>query len=280
LVEGQRFYLSRHHFPEALVRTFEVGDDGICSICKAYAASYRPAGIAQDLARFRTACETTGAVLGLSGGKDSLSALYLAHEVLGVRVYPVLFDNGYIPQPVIDQARAVCERLSLPLEVRTHVGAGQATFRELVTGATVHAPPPCDACARSAWVAFDDVAAERGTSWVIFGTNYYAAWASRPYAASQRLNAAGRVMFHIHLPYALGVTRTRTLANVRSLGATPAKMPGVSTNCQVPAIVQRRLGAVLGHVPEREDLSIEVLVGHLTRDDALADLDESRDIPS
>lgn len=54
---------------------------------------------------------------------------------------------------------------------------------------------------------------------------------------------------------------------------TPQDLPGVSTNCQVPDLVASRVLTALGHIPELEDLSLEVLVGHCSRDSALAQLE-------
>jgi hypothetical protein len=105
--------------------------------------------------------------------------------------------------------------------------------------------------------------------WVVYGTNYFSAWADRPFAVSRR---RGTDALQINLPFAMRRTAADTRSALKALRAEPIPIEGVTSNCLVPSLVQRSVRPQLGHVPELEDLSLEVMVGHMTRAEALAHL--------
>lgn len=277
--EGMQFYFSKGHIPEPLLASFRVEDDGRCTICHAYEAAFDRAAIERELTMFRaTTLMSRGpaAVVALSGGKDSLSSLYLASKVLGVNVRAVLFQNGFIPERVVTQARDACDRLGVVLTVKTLDEHAGARFRSSVENASFDGPQPCVACARLIFRSIDEVLDETGAGWMVLGTNYYTRWTDRPYASAYHETPQGRRVLEIHLPYAMQITSADTEANLRELGVTPFEMSGVSTNCEVPGLVQGRLGKIIGHVPELEDLALESIVGHLPRAAAAARLARTR----
>lgn len=271
LTEGMSFFQLRGA-AHALGR-LTVPPRGPCSVCQAYDAAFTARGLAEDLAFFeaRLADAPPGgpaAVVAVSGGKDSLSTLYLAKVVRGWRVAAYLFDNGFIPPAVVDQVRRICAALDVPLHVDELRGGPRAAFAKEVAAVTPTGATPCDTCATRLNAGLARLCARLGIQQVIFGTNYYAAWLDRPSALA--FHRGPPTLFALNLPYALGTTAVQTRANVRRLGAQIHELPGVSTNCRVPGIVQRRIGRKLGHVPELEVLSLEVMVGHLSRRAALA----------
>jgi hypothetical protein len=107
---------------------------------------------------------------------------------------------------------------------------------------------------------------------LVGGSNYWAAWQDQPLPAVRVVTPGGRSVALVHLPYLMGRTRADTMALLNELDFSPARLRGVSSNCRVPAIVQDGVSAAVGHVPELEDLSLEVLVGHLTREEAIEEL--------
>jgi PP-loop superfamily ATP-utilizing enzyme len=253
--------------------TLKVPARGACSVCCAYDAAYSAKGVRDDLKAFELAMAQVpapgpAAVVALSGGKDSLSALYLARAVRGWRVAAYLFDNGFIPAPVIAQAQRVCDALGVTLEVDTLEGARRRAFARSVATVTATGATPCDACALDVNRGLERLCARLGTPQVIFGTNFYGSWLDRP----SPLAFTGGLTF-LNLPYALGITAAQARANVKALGAVIHEFKGVSSNCRVPELVQRRIGRTLGHVPELEVLSLEVMVGHLPRAEALRTLE-------
>jgi PP-loop superfamily ATP-utilizing enzyme len=270
LTEGMPFFQIRG-FARAL-GTLEVPPRGPCTVCQAYDAAFSAKGLADDLAAFewmmsRVPGEGPAAVVAVSGGKDSLSTLYLAKVVKRWRVAAYLFDNGFIPKDVIAQAQRLCDALSVPLHIDSLRGTRRTAFAREVARVTATGPTPCDTCGRGMNAGLARRCEALGISQVIFGTNFYASWLDRPSALA--LHPGKRPLHALNLPYALGVTAQQARANVRRLGGTILEQPGVSTNCRVPGLVEARIGRTLGHVPELELLSLEVMVGHLSRREAL-----------
>lgn len=260
LYEGMRFFLHPHlaRSPAAPVR---IGADGRCSFCTLW--DERFSHVMLDAERQRFEDDARPVIVLFSGGKDSAAALVRTRR-LGKRTHALLFDNGFVPSAVIEQARRTCEQLGVPLWVeRGGVDLAPALASLDVTGRT-----PCEACINAVWVHAVRRAQEIDAGYVVQGTNYYATWSLFP--VGTRLLVDERLV--IHLPFVTRQTSADTLALLRSVGFEPAALTGVSSNCRVPEQVQDRVADALGHVPELEDLSLEILAGHLSRDEALETL--------
>jgi hypothetical protein len=133
---------------------------------------------------------------------------------------------------------------------------------------------------------FGALADARGAPWLISGTNYPAFWeiavgddgraVGRMQASHALATPAGRMWRVLHLPFALRLGHGALRETLRSLDVdldeVTAAVGGISSNCRVPGLVQARVGPALGHVPEQEDLALEVVSGHLSRDEALVAL--------
>jgi hypothetical protein len=256
--------------------SLEVPARGPCTVCRAYDTAFSEQGLADDLTQFEWSLgqvkgDGPKAVVAVSGGKDSLSTLYLAKVVKGWPVAAYLFDNGFIPKDVIEQARAMCARVEVPLHVESLRGERRTSFAKAVASVTATGPTPCDACGLGMNAGLARLCKRLGTPNVIFGTNFYASWLDRPSALA--LHPGKPPLLALNLPYAMRVTAREAKQNVTALGATVLQQQGVSTNCRVPGLVEARIGRTLGHVPELELLSLEVMVGHLSRREALRTLE-------
>jgi PP-loop superfamily ATP-utilizing enzyme len=251
-----------------LLEHLTVPTRGPCSLCQAYEEAFSQKALDDELAQFETMLarrkKGPAALVAISGGKDSLSTLYLARK-RGWRVEGYLFDNGFIPAEVIDQARRLCEGAGVELHVDSLAGAARKRFAREVATVRADGPTPCDACGVQMNEGLARRCAELGIDQVIYGTNFYASWLDRPSALA--FHAGG--LAALNLPYALQVTAAQARRNVKQLGGKVMELKGVSSNCRVPGLVQDRIGRTLGHVPELELLSLEVMVGHLPRAEAL-----------
>lgn len=277
LSQGQSYFQIRGFAPYPLLEELKVPARGPCSLCRAYLKAFDAARVADELKLFgvmmgRTGASDLGGIVSVSGGKDSLSTLYLAKARMKWKVAAFLFDNGFIPKPVVDQTRALCERLNVPLYVERFDKPTQKAFAKRVDSVTPTGATPCDACAYGMYDALAALGERLGTRNVITGTNFYATWGRYPSALAVRTQPGDKPFTYLNLPYALGVTSTQARQNVKKLGAQVIDMKGVSTNCRVPELVQKRIGRKLGHVPELEVLSLEVMVGHMPRSEALKTL--------
>jgi len=123
---------------------------------------------------------------------------------------------------------------------------------------------------------------------MVSGTNYPAHWQPvdqegdderhrwRIQASHGLLSPTGRALRLIHLPFALRLTHDGVREALGGLGVdlddVTRAVGGISSNCRVPGLVQGPIARALGHVPEQEDLALEVLSGHRRREDAIAEL--------
>ena len=262
-VEGMGLDFLPRVLPHRLVKDMAIAADGVCSLCRAYARDFDAAAV--DRERDELLCHSRGApvVVALSGGKDSLSTLWLARRVLALEVRAVLLDNGFIPAAVLEVARAACARLDVPLTITALAGDERASFASLVAGDAAGTILPCGACSRYIERALVDVARDAGARMLLLGTNFFASWGKRP----SSITSSGASMV-LHLPYALGVKRADVESHLDALGVRPVAGLLGSTNCRVPGLMQSR-AKTRGHTIDVEDLLLEVLVGHLTRDEAL-----------
>jgi hypothetical protein len=270
--EGMQRWLSRSAIPISLRWSFRIDDDGVCNVCKAYDRALDETALARERDA-AVAAGRSGAVVAMSGGKDALSTLYLAKVKLGLPVTALLLDNGFLVSRALRQAKRVCRELDVPLVVVTPKGRAQRAFDRAVAHADAMDRHPCEDCSAlvaDALLAFaDDTAAGA----VYAGSNYFVAWDKHGVRATTNVGTPkGRDVVFAHLPYAFRLKRLAVLRHVRALGATVTKAPGISSNCRVPALVHAR--GVVDHVPELEDLSLEVMVGHRSRKSALDELRE------
>lgn len=273
--QGMTIYLHPSPIPAELMAQFHILPDGVCNICHAYDAALDRAAIAEELEQLVFECDglDAPALVALSGGKDSLSTLYAVKRTLGLRAHAALFQNGFIPQDVEDRCADACARLDVPLHVLRPTSRDAEVFRADVAGAAPGRLPPCALCARLMGAELLTLADQLDCRWVVMGTNYFAKWGERVQATILQTSPLGRTITFINLPFALGFTSTDTQKNLDALGVQPRRdLVGVSTNCRVPGIIQNRVAQVIGHVPELEDLAVEVMVGHRTRAEALLEL--------
>jgi hypothetical protein len=264
--EDTRFFLLEGILPAGLTTDFDIDDDGICSVCRAYAASYNPAHIERDRDWFLSETTHAPVILALSGGKDSLSTLYALKRLLGRTTHALLFDNGFIPAAVKERAQAACDKLAVPLHVARGSDRDLLNFANVVKQTQESA---CSACNVMMLPMLEGFAAQLGAEWIVTGTNFFNAWESSPRAACHGRVGAPELKW-INLPYALAYERRHTLANIEALGVAVVSYAGMSTNCRVPGLLDQRMRARLGYTPERELTALEVLVGHMTREEGLA----------
>jgi PP-loop superfamily ATP-utilizing enzyme len=181
-------------------------------------------------------------------------------------VKALLLDNGFLVPRALQQAKRVCRQLDVPLVVVTPKARAKRAFDRAVAHADAGDRHPCEDCSALVADALLAFAEEVGAGVVYAGSNYFVAWDKNGVRATTTVND---VLF-AHLPYAFRLKRAAVLRHVRALGATVPNAPGISSNCRVPALVNAR--GVVDHVPEREDLSLEVMVGHRSRRSALDEL--------
>lgn len=271
--EGMRFWLHPHTIPKrALPLTMD--DQGVCSVCRLYSLEYDAESQQTALLRIERARDAPVIAL-YSGGKDSTAMLAYAKRVMKLDLKALLFDNGLIPPKVIERAGDVCQRLGVDLYIITREDLpsteGIPDVHSELDKVSSERLTPCVACAGHVMLAAAELSRRTNATWLLQGTNYFAGWEQKP-GAVRFVTMAGYTMRALHLPYALGWTASNVREQLAAVQFETLELQGVSSNCVVPGLVQARVARSIGHVPELEDLSLEVLVGHLTREQAIDEL--------
>jgi PP-loop superfamily ATP-utilizing enzyme len=263
--DGMRLWLHPRTLP-SFVTPIRVDAEGRCSVCSAWGRWYSERLRSNEEALVRSA-KARRAVVMLSGGKDSAATLICLRQSLDFRVDAVLYDNGHLPQGVVSSATRLCATLEVPLHVIDDP-TGRPAFAREVREVSVDRETPCLTCARRAVEGTFSLARRLEAPWVFKGTNYFTSWDTVP----QGLLPGTEDGFQLQagsLPYILRFRRSDTAQLLEGAGYAVPAIVGVSSNCLVPGEVQTAVAEQLGHVPELEDLSLEVLVGHLERGEAI-----------
>jgi PP-loop superfamily ATP-utilizing enzyme len=307
-VEGMGLDFLPSVVPRRFLKNMRIEDDGVCSLCHAYERAFDAQALARERDELVEMTQRGPIVVALSGGKDSLSTLWLTRNVgapqLSVagteacptqeatpgatpgatqgaargeglalpadRVRAVLLDNGFIPPAVLDVARAACARLDVALDIVGLDDDARTAFAASVAADDASTELPCSACSRHLERALLASAHRVQASALVTGTNFFASWGARPSSFTSTRGGLTEAgkLPVVHLPYMLGVTRRDVERNLDALGVRPVQGLAGSSNCRVPGLLQAR-AAARGHSIDVEDKLLEVLVGHLERAQAL-----------
>ncbi|MCB9595684.1 MAG: hypothetical protein H6719_23380 [Sandaracinaceae bacterium] len=277
----------RFFWPDQEVRA-ALSADGPCSFCRDVARYLDPARLlAERDAFFERARRPV--FLAYSGGKDSTAALHHLRRDLGVEVVAVLFDNGFIPDVVLEYARSVCDRLDAELVIDREPVGRERLQRGFARRLQVAFRGPrndvCTVCSKTFLRRFHRMMVERGADSIALGNNF---WSHSPHTSGHadpphmtatwdRVLPGGEVLHNINLPFASRITLARTRAILDEIGFHDAKFTGYTSNC-VLSDFQDHVRARDGQRTDwgREYLSLEVSAGYVTRAEALSMLDASR----
>jgi len=181
------------------------------------------------------------ALLALSGGKDSLTALYLLADVLQVKTVAFLYQNGFIPPLVITQAQAMCDKYGVHLEILTKPlydafkreypldASGQLVAR---TGLDF-----CQLCSQQIQ-RLGLASSERfGAQWIVFGNKVYTQ--TEPYVSSIKMATInGKTRKSINLLYTLGIKTEHQKYILEQMGWQDPGLEGYTSNCLIPGLVE------------------------------------------
>jgi PP-loop superfamily ATP-utilizing enzyme len=216
------------------------------------------------------------AVVAFSGGKDSTVSLYLARQKFKLNVRAVLVDNGFIPQAVIDNGRAFCERMEvqlviLPIEFASHVR--ELLRQDFKTGY------PCYKCTELFHERIREYCSTNRINRVILGRNWWR-WLEPEVRSVRRLKdeRTGTEMQFISLPFALQLNEAVVRGILKEQGWRAVDIHGNSTNCLIPGMVEHHVWKRLGYHPELNLLSREVISGYLDKETARRQLSDIRDL--
>lgn len=246
--------------------------EGICNYCELYQANYKPEALRQELKAFVQATHQQPVVLALSGGKDSLTALYLAKEVLGLNLRCLLYQNHFIPPAVINQAQDICNKLEVPLDIVSQ--SLQTAFnteypvqngeRVAQTGMDF-----CGLCAEKLANIAGAYLQHHQSRWLLLGNKTYTRL--KPVVSALQNNAYQDYVYRsVNLLFALKIKADQQKEILQRLGWVDPQFEGYTSNCRIPGLVKKARFAKLGMATDQGYIEAELRSGAFTRTQAQA----------
>jgi hypothetical protein len=236
-----------------------VGEDGVCNFCRAEAAT-DPGAAAGTLDRLAAELRSAPPVLAYSGGRDSTVTLALLCE-WGVDVAAVLIDNGFIPGAVRARAAAACTALGVPLRsVRVDIGR---TVRQFLRGESSR--EPCQVCIGRGLRAMGREARRLGRTVVVTGHKYPPVRHGLDLLTRHPSDTDLLVARPLCVRPVPAAERQRLLDRT---GWVELPLEGNTSNCALPAALERHFGERYGYPYAVFELSREVRGGAVSRAEA------------
>ena len=256
-----------------------IGPDGLCNMCMTYKQNFKPAILASEVETFMHTPRVPGsqvdAVVAFSGGKDSAISLYLAKEKYRLEVVAVLVENDFIPESVIENGRAFCNKLGVDLVVR-HVDF--APHVKKMMDNKFKTGYPCYMCTGLFHKEIQDYCVQNHINRVILGRNWWR-WLEPEVRAVRRVrDESGLDVQFLSLPFSLQLTEPWVRSTLSQIGWSPVEIHGNSTNCLIPGLVEYTIQQRIGYHPELNLLSREVIAGYITKEKATEELKHTRDL--
>jgi predicted PP-loop superfamily ATPase len=226
------------------ITKISLNDEMLCNYCELYNKNYNYEYIEEELLNFIYTKDTNkiNFIVAVSGGKDSLTALYLAVKVLKLSVLAVTYDNGFIPKNVIEQTKKICEKLNVEyiIKKRTLYDEFKSEYKknkngiwEAQTGIDF-----CEICSKHIGKEIEKIALERNIFKVILGNKIYTSL--EPYVSSiKRFNSNSENEFsYINLLFAMKVDKNTQQDILKEINWEDPKLEGYTSNCLVPGFVE------------------------------------------
>lgn len=251
-----------------------IGPHGLCNMCMAYQQNFRQEVLSAELATFLNTSREEGsaldAVVAFSGGKDSTVSLLLARKKFGLNVVAVLVDNGFIPESVIENGRAFCNRMGTELVI---VRIAFAQHLKDMMDDDFRSSYPCYKCTEMFHEELRKYCVRNRVNRVILGRNWWR-WLEPEVRCVRwvRDKDSGLNIQFLSLPFALQLDENSVRSMLKEVGWSPVKIHGNSTNCLIPGLVEYTLYKRLGYHPELNLLSREVIAGYLEKERAKEEL--------
>lgn len=240
--------------------------EGYCHYCQLYTQNHDLQYLKQELAGFIQAAQQETVVLALSGGKDSLTALYLAKVLLEFNLRCVLYQNGFIPDTVIEQAQRICDELSVPLDVITYsLRAEFKTEYPLHHGKRVAKTGLdfCQVCARQLGAVVVPYLQTHQSQWLLLGNKNYARL--QPKVSGVKSHRVNDFEYHsVNLLYALTITARQQQEILELMNWKDPQLSGYTSNCLVPGLVEAARFEKLGVASDRGYIEMELRSGAYT----------------
>ncbi|MGE3728721.1 MAG: hypothetical protein AB7I41_24435 [Candidatus Sericytochromatia bacterium] len=270
------------------LKQIELNPEGLCEYCARYLQNYDSNWLEQELVGFFAALKASSKplLLALSGGKDSLSCLFLLREILGVSAQAFTYDNGFLPSSVLAQTARICEDLNTPWEVIRSplLESFQAEYipdpqgrLQAQTGLDF-----CQICAGQVKQTLMQICERDGLNYVAFGNKTYTRLNPKVSCLKTLPTLQGGQLRMIHLLFALRTSTTQQTEILAALNWQDPGLSGYTSNCLVPGLVAAARKRKTGFASDAGYIEMEYRSGAYTAEELrqiLAAHSEPEDLP-
>lgn len=269
---GEAFIEALTEKERCQITQIKINAAGLCDYCQLYQENYSPEALRQELTDFVKATHQKPVVLALSGGKDSLTALYLAKEILQLDIQCLLYQNHFIPTGVIKQAQRICDELKVPLTIVNH--SLQTEFNAeypLQNGERVAQTGLdfCGLCAQKLGHIAGEYLQSQKIRWLLLGNKTYTQL--KPRVSALQSNVYEGYFYHsVNLLFALKIKTEQQKEILQRLAWIDPKLEGYTSNCQIPGLVKKARFQKLGMTADQGYIEAELRSGAFTQAEAQA----------
>jgi hypothetical protein len=247
--------------------------EGVCLACHLYETHYdRRMLLAERQLFLDEVTPQNPALLALSGGKDSLTALYLLADVLKVPTRAFLYQNGFIPAEIVVQAQNLCDRYGVDLIVveDSLVPAFEQEYTrdrdgklQALTGLDF-----CRLCSTQVHRVGLELSAQYNSRWMVFGNKVYTEL--EPYVSSIKMaDINGHRHHSINLLYTLGIQTAHQNHILKAMNWKDPGLAGYTSNCLIPGLVAEAREKKLKMHADQGYIERELRSGAYNRQEAL-----------
>ncbi len=244
----------------------------MCQYCHLYLKNENSPTLEQELDYFVKDSQFSQVVVALSGGKDSLTTLFLAVK-MGLTPRCLMYQNGFIPAEIVERSRQHCADLNVPLDI-VEIPLYETFLQEYeVTPTKVEARTGADFC-KSCSKHLDGIARaymkQHQAHWLLFGNKTYATLSPYLSAMQRHISDAEHAYYSVNFLYLLKVTATQQKEILNAMNWQDPGLTGYTSNCLIPGFVHQARQEKLGFHPEQSYIAMEKRSGSYTQSQAEA----------
>lgn len=259
-------YLQHHPEQQAHSENVRLNHQGLCQYCQAFADHKDSAILNEELRYFVQSSAQQPVVVALSGGKDSLTALYLAVQ-LGLRPRCLMYQNGFIPDAVVQATQKHCQQLGVTLDIIEETLQGAFTQEYTLSNQQITAQTGMDFCGLCSQKLNQIARTYMHTHqarWLLFGNKTYARLSPQVSALRRHQSNEDFFYYSLNFLFLLRIKWPQQQKILQEMGWQDPGLSGYTSNCLIPGFVTHARQRKLGYHPEQSYLAMERRSGSYT----------------
>lgn len=249
--EGTRlsndFYAVSKNDQSENTQSIALNSERICQYCVLYNQNYDKEFIDYELSYFLEENKENNfhSIVALSGGKDSITTLYIAKKILKLNVIAMTYDNGFIPKNIIEQSKEICDLLEVPYivckqdmykEFKDEYKLDKQGVWQANTGQDF-----CGFCSKNIWKYIKKIAIEHNIYKVILGNKIYSKLSPTVSSLKKiQINDGDNIkkISCINLLFSMNISKTYQKEILNILGWRNPNLKGYTSNCLIPGFTE------------------------------------------